>query len=51
MDPVFQALLNPFRHRKDSSKIFSDREFVRSSLMSVDVRLFDLIPGHQSHPL
>ncbi|KAF9654261.1 WD40 repeat-like protein [Thelephora ganbajun] len=24
MDPVFQALLNPFRHRKDSSKIFSD---------------------------
>jgi division protein 1 len=26
MEPVFQALLNPFRHRKDSTKIFSDRE-------------------------
>jgi len=32
MEPVFQALLNPFRHRKDSSKLFSDREFVYSSL-------------------
>ena len=51
MEPVFQALLNPFRHRKDSNKIFSDRKFAPGSLTSLDVRLFDLILGHQSHPL
>jgi len=51
MEPVFQTLLSPFRHRKDSNKIFSDREFARGSLMSFDVLLFDLILGHQSHPL
>ena len=32
MEPVFQALLNPLRHRKDSSKIFSDRKFARSPM-------------------
>jgi len=51
MEPVFQTLLNPFRHRKDSSKLFSDRESPRGPLSSVDVRLFDLIPGYQSPPL
>jgi len=38
MEPVFQALLNPFRHRKDSSKLFSDREFAYSSLANPSVR-------------
>jgi hypothetical protein len=32
MDPVFQTLLNPFRHRKDSSKLFTDRKFAHGSL-------------------
>lgn len=35
MEPVFQALLNPFRHRKDSSKIFTDREFARGSFANL----------------
>lgn len=48
MEPVFQALLNPFRHRKDSSKLFTEREFAHGPL-KLRVYVFYLTPGHQLH--
>ena len=44
MEPVFQTLLNPFRHRKDSNEIFSDRKYLHNSPYPL-MYLFNLMPA------